>query len=67
MIMTMKKIMLNKGWLLSLLAMIALGFTSCDKDIDSNPTFDTSHAKDGFVLNAPANAANNAKKNTAIQ
>ena len=59
MIMTMKKIMLNKGWLLSLLAMIALGFTSCDKDIDSNPTLDTSHAKDGFVLNVPANAANN--------
>lgn len=59
MIMTMKKIMLYKGWLLSLLAMIALGFTSCDKDIDSNPTLDTSHAKDGFVLNVPANAANN--------
>lgn len=55
----MKKRLLNSGWLLSLMAFMALGFTSCDEDRDSNPTLDLSHVSEGFVLNTPANAANN--------
>lgn len=38
---------------------LPLMLASCDEDRDSNPTLDVSHASDGFVLNVPANAANN--------
>ena len=38
---------------------LPLLFTSCDDDIDSNPTLDLSHVADGFVLNTPAVAENN--------
>lgn len=55
----MKKKIFNIGWMFSLLAVAALTLTSCEKDDDSNPTLDLSHAKDGFVLNVPANAVNN--------
>ncbi len=34
-------------------------FTACEKDVESNPILDISHAVDGFVLNVPANAENN--------
>ncbi|MBQ7421744.1 MAG: SusF/SusE family outer membrane protein [Prevotella sp.] len=47
-----------KFMLLPALALPLL-FTSCEKDDDSNPVLDISHATDGFVLNVPANAANN--------
>ena len=55
----MKKNLFNIGCILALLATVALGTTSCSKDDDSNPTLDLSHAGEGFVLNVPANAANN--------
>lgn len=38
---------------------LPLVFVSCEKDDDSNPTLDLSHLSQGFVLNTPANAANN--------
>lgn len=49
---------INKLMLLSVLA-LPMAFASCSDDRDSNPTLDTSHVQDGFVLNVPANAANN--------
>ena len=49
----MKKILLRM--LLPVLALVLV--TSCEKDIDSNPTFHENTT--GFVLNMPANAANN--------
>ena len=49
----MKKILL--GMLLSVLTLVLV--TSCEKDMDSNPTFHENTT--GFVLNMPANAANN--------
>ena len=55
----MKKNLFNIGCIFALLASVALGTTSCSKDDDSNPTLDLSHAGEGFVLNVPANAANN--------
>ena len=55
----MKKHLFNIGCILALLATVALCTTSCSKDDDSNPTLDLSHAGEGFVLNVPANAANN--------
>lgn len=41
------------------LLILPLLFTSCSKDIDSNPTLDLSHTADGFKLNTPALATNN--------
>ena len=38
---------------------LPLIFTSCDEDNDDNPTVDFSHVGENFVLNTPANAANN--------
>lgn len=38
---------------------LPLLFASCEKDDGSNPTLNLGHASDGFVLNVPANAANN--------
>lgn len=38
---------------------LPLMLTSCDDDHDSNPTLDLSHVGEGFVLNVPADAANN--------
>lgn len=38
---------------------LPLMLASCEDDRDSNPTLDVSHASEGFVLNVPANAANN--------
>lgn len=55
----MKKKLFNIGWMFSMLVMAAVTFSACEKDDDSNPTLDLSHAKDGFALNVPANAANN--------
>ncbi len=55
----MKKKLLNIGCTFTLLAMTIFGLTSCEKDIDSNPTLDLSHVSQGFVLNTPANASNN--------
>lgn len=49
----MKKILL--GMLLPVLTLVLV--TSCEKDMDSNPTFHENTT--GFVLNMPANAANN--------
>lgn len=49
----MKKIWL--GMLLPILTMVLV--TSCENDTDSNPTFHENTT--GFVLNMPANAANN--------
>ena len=49
----MKKIL--SGMLLAVLCMMLV--TSCEKDMDSNPTFHENTT--GFVLNMPANAANN--------
>lgn len=49
----MKKILL--GMLLPVLTLVLA--TSCEKDMDSNPTFHENTT--GFVLNMPANAANN--------
>lgn len=49
----MKKILL--GMLLLVLTLVLV--TSCEKDMDSNPTFHENTT--GFVLNMPANAANN--------
>lgn len=49
---------ISKFMLLPLLA-LPLMFTSCDQDDDDNPTLDLSHLSEGFVLNVPANAANN--------
>lgn len=49
----MKKI--GFGMLLPFLALLL--FASCEKDLDSNPTFHENTT--GFVLNMPANAANN--------
>lgn len=55
----MKKRICNISWLLALLAVVTLGFTACETDIDSNPTLDLSHVDEGFPLNVPANAENN--------
>lgn len=55
----MKKKIFNIGWLFAIAAIASFGFTSCDEDRDSNPTLDLSHVAEGFVLNTPANAANN--------
>ena len=41
--------------------------TSCETDIDSNPTLDLSHVGDGFVLNVPAMATNNTYDLTAAE
>ena len=49
----MKKIL--SGMLLPVLTLVLA--TSCEKDLDSNPTFHENTT--GFVLNMPANAANN--------
>ena len=49
----MKKILL--GMLLPVLTLVLV--TSCEKDMDSNPTFHENTT--GFLLNMPANAANN--------
>jgi hypothetical protein len=46
-------------WMMLPALMLPLVFCSCDDDRDSNPTLDTSKASEGFVLNVPANAANN--------
>ena len=51
--MIMKNIL--SGMWLSILCMVL--FISCEKDLDSNPTFQENTT--GFVLNMPANAANN--------
>lgn len=40
------------------LLILPLLFTSCSKDMDSNPTLDLSHTAEGFVLNTPAYANN---------
>lgn len=48
-----------KSFLMLPALILPLMFTSCEKDDDSNPTLDLSHLSDGFVLNTPANAANN--------
>lgn len=61
----MKKKIFHTGCMLSLLAVSMLAFSSCEKDDDSNPTLDLSHVSDGFVLNVPANAANNTYDLTA--
>ncbi|MGM9702863.1 MAG: SusF/SusE family outer membrane protein [Prevotella sp.] len=53
----MNKIMLKLGSAFTLLALMAFTLTSCEKDIDSNPTFKANTT--GFKLNVPANAANN--------
>ncbi len=45
--------------IIALLAAVCFGFTACDEDNDDNPTLDLSHVSEGFVLNTPANAANN--------
>lgn len=55
----MKKKILNIGWMFSLLTAALVTFSACEKDDDSNPTLDLSHAAEGFTLNVPANAANN--------
>ncbi len=55
----MKKKIYNISWLWALLAMVTFGFTACSEDDDDNPTLDLSHVDEGFVLNTPANAANN--------
>jgi hypothetical protein len=47
-----------KAMLLPVMALPLL-FASCEKDDGSNPTLNLSHASDGFVLNVPANSANN--------
>ncbi len=45
--------------IIALGAAVCFGFTACDEDNDDNPTLDLSHVDEGFVLNTPANAANN--------
>lgn len=46
-------------WMLLPAMILPLVFTSCNDDRDSNPTLDLSHVNEKFVLNTPANAANN--------
>ena len=53
----MKKELFNIGRWFSILAMVALTLTACEKDDKSNPTFKATSPS--FTLNVPANAANN--------
>ncbi len=55
----MNKKLYNIIWLLALSVAACFAFTACDEDNDDNPTIDLSHVDEGFVLNVPANAANN--------
>ncbi len=53
----MNKKLLNIGCAFTFLALSVFALTSCETDIDSNPTFQAN--TEGFQLNVPANAANN--------
>lgn len=53
----MKKNIINIGRLFSLLALLTLVFTACEKDDKSNPTFTATSPS--FTLNVPASAQNN--------
>ncbi len=53
----MNKKLFNIGRLFSILALMALTLTACQKDDESNPRF--APTSPSFVLNVPANAANN--------
>jgi hypothetical protein len=53
----MKKNIINIGRLFSLLALLTLVFTACEKDDKSNPTFTATNPS--FTLNVPASAQNN--------
>lgn len=49
--------MLKLGSVFTLIALMVFMLTSCEKDTDSNPTFEPNTT--GFKLNVPANAGNN--------
>ena len=53
----MNKKIFNIGRLFSILAVMALTLTACEKDDKSNPTFKATSPS--FTLNVPANASNN--------
>jgi hypothetical protein len=53
----MNKKIFNIGRWFSILAIVGLTLTACEKDDNSNPTFKATSPS--FTLNVPANAENN--------